>query len=193
MENKTELAIAKAIEDQIIGETPTLKAFAEVIGINPVRLYAVAKQPKAGEVYDARVYNWDALDKFFARRLDADAGFETIEQLVALAIEKDKELSTQDRRKNRGTTSNVKNTVDVDGKKVPGRRYEVAVGDTVLIKKDPSTYTAVFVTESHICLQKVDSSELKSLSNWTINIQMIAPFRVAEVLKGRSEGAPVVE
>ena len=50
-------------------EQPTLKAIAEVLGVPQQRLYSVAKQPKEGEVYDARVYNWDAISRFIAKRI----------------------------------------------------------------------------------------------------------------------------
>ena len=53
--------------------TPTLKAIAAVFDIPTQRIYSVAKQPKEGEVYDAKVYNWDAITRFIERRLDADA------------------------------------------------------------------------------------------------------------------------
>ena len=43
--------------------TPSLKAFAGVFDLNPVRFYSVAKQPKEGVVYDAKVFNWDGIER----------------------------------------------------------------------------------------------------------------------------------
>ena len=43
--------------------TPTLKAIAAVFDLPNQRIYSVAKQPKEGEVYDAKVYNWDAITR----------------------------------------------------------------------------------------------------------------------------------
>ena len=42
---------------------PTLKAIAAVLEVPAQRLYTVAKQPKEGEVYDAKVYNWGAVER----------------------------------------------------------------------------------------------------------------------------------
>lgn len=174
METNVMGIVDQMIADGVITEGPTLKAFAEVFGTNAVRLYSVAKQPKPGEVYDARVYNWDALTKFFERRLDAEAGFGTLEELVQRAVEKDAEMKAGDRRHTRPSSAKAK--VDVgDGHEVPARRYDIEVGQTVNFKKDDASYVVVAVTPSHLCVQKEGTTELRALGNWTINLQMVKP------------------
>ena len=48
----------------------TLKAIAGVFNLPPQRIYSVAKQPKEGVVYDAKVFNWEAIERFINRRLE---------------------------------------------------------------------------------------------------------------------------
>ena len=81
------------------GVQPSLKAYAGVFDLNPVRLYSVAKQPKEGVVYDAKVFNWDAIERFINRRLDADKGLATLEDVVDKAIEIDAQLKENDGRR----------------------------------------------------------------------------------------------
>ena len=94
--------------------TPTLKAIAAVFDVPTQRIYSVAKQPKEGEVYDAKVFNWDAIERFITRRLDAEKGLATIEDVIDAALVKDEELKAQDGRRsaNRGEGRNEKITVD---------------------------------------------------------------------------------
>ena len=103
---------------------PTLKAIAAVFDLNPVRLYSVAKQPKEGVVYDAKVYNWDAIERFITRRLDADQGLATLEDVIAAALAKDEELKANDGRRssNRGEGSAWNAKIEVDGQLIAKRR-----------------------------------------------------------------------
>src|SRR5574344_1653697 len=89
---------------------PTLKAIAAVFDIPTQRIYSVAKQPKEGEVYDATVYNWDALERCISRRLDADKGLATLEDVIDAALVKDAEFKETDGRRsaNRGQGTNQK-------------------------------------------------------------------------------------
>ena len=79
--------------------TPTLKAIAMVLGLQPVRLYYVAKQPKEGCVYDPKVYNWDAIMRFIEKRLNADEGLATFADVIEAALKKDEELKLVDGRR----------------------------------------------------------------------------------------------
>ncbi|MCM1220250.1 MAG: hypothetical protein NC548_37750, partial [Lachnospiraceae bacterium] len=79
--------------------TPSLKAFAGVFDLNPVRFYSVAKQPKEGVVYDAKVFNWDAIERFIMRRLDAAKGLATLEDVVRAALVVEGELKQSDGRR----------------------------------------------------------------------------------------------
>ena len=103
---------------------PTLKAIAAVFDIPTQRIYSVAKQPKEGEVYDAKVYNWDAIERFISRRLDADKGLATLEDVIDAALVKDAEFKEADGRRsaNRGQGTNQK--IEVDGKAVAVRKYK---------------------------------------------------------------------
>ena len=85
--------------------TPSLKAFAGVFDLNPVRFYSVAKQPKEGVVYDAKVFNWDAIERFITRRLDAEKGLATLEDVVkaALVVEEELKQSPVMARRSRST------------------------------------------------------------------------------------------
>lgn len=151
------------------GPQPTLKAIAEVLGVPQQRLYSVAKQPVAGEVYDARVYNWGAISKFIAKRIGKDGdAFATMEEVYEAALAKDEELAASDRR--RGSRGTSKVTIDLgDGKSMPARRKDVKVGDFVTIKDCEVDLEVVYLTETHVVLKPAESPSLTTLSNWTFN------------------------
>ena len=168
---------------------PTLKAIAAVFDLNPVRLYSVAKQPKEGVVYDAKVYNWDAIERFITRRLDADRGLATLEDVIVAALEKDKELQANDGRRsaNRGEGSAWNAKIEVDGRMVAKRRFANFVlenGCLVTLKKDAEVYAIVLQTASHtvlrpvICAEKNEAGEyffkgndIKVISNGMLNMK----------------------
>lgn len=151
------------------GAQPTLKAIAEVLGVPQQRLYSVAKQPIAGEVYDARVYNWGAISKFIAKRIGKEGDeFATMEEVYLAALAKDEELAASDKR--RGSRGTTKVTIDLgEGKSMPGRRKEVKLGDKVTIKDCDVELTVVYLTETHVVLQPENNPALTTLSNWTFN------------------------
>lgn len=164
--------------------TPTLKAIATTLGIQPTRIYAVAKTPKEGEVYDAKVYNWEAIERFIERRLGQNEVPDTFEGVIASAMEWDEMFKANDGRKNRGG-SGAGRKIEVDGKLIPERRYSHhemvdkegnLVNSLIALKKDGNVYKIVFQTRSHTVLVPVDDydgtvtkSEVKVLSNFMMN------------------------
>lgn len=180
--------------------TPSLKAIAGVFGLTPVRLYSVAKQPKEGEVYDAHVYNWDAIERFIKRRLDPEKGYSTLEEVIDKALEIDAELKLSDgrRRANRGEGGGYGAKVEVDGKMVAKRRYanfEMENGQLVCLKKDAEVYKIVMQTASHTVLRPViDESEefkgndIKVISNFMLNTRGIGPSALEDAIKDRFSG-----
>ncbi len=177
--------------------TPTLKAIAQVFDLQAVRLYSVAKQPKEGEVYDAKVFNWDAIERFVTRRLDADKDLATIEDVIAKALEIDVQLKEQDgRRVSRTGATNKK--IEVDGKMIAVRKYanfDVASGLFICLKKDPNVYKIVYQTVSHTVLVPVADTEgaiasqdVKVISNIMLNFKGIGPAQLDEEIASRFEG-----
>lgn len=175
---------------------PTLKAFAGVFNLNPVRLYSVAKQPKEGVVYDAKVFNWDAIERFITRRLDADKGLASLEDVVAKALEIDEELKKADGRRR---ALSGPNKIEVDGKMIPMRRYEsfnMEAGQPVVLKKDPAIYAIVFQTASHTVLRAIKSKDLtdfasdevKVISNGMLNMKGVAPTALETEIEARLTG-----
>ena len=167
MSNKNENAVQFTNNiEKIMSElgTPSLKAFAGVFDLNPVRFYSVAKQPKKGVVYDAKVFNWDAIERFITRRLDADKGLATLEDVVKAALVVEEELKQSDGRRssNRGEGSGYGEKIEVDGKMVAKRRFanfEMESGQLVTLKKDPEVYAIVLQTASHTVLRPVNSAD----------------------------------
>lgn len=164
-------------------EQPSLKAIAIVLEVPQQRLYSVAKQPKAGEVYDAHIYNWDAISKFIAKRIGKDGdAYATFEEVYDEAIKTDAELGASDKR--RGPRGSSKVEIDLgDGKKMPARRKELKVGDKVVLKGDDKDYEVVMLTDTHTVMQIKDTTVLSCLSNWTMNQKYVAPkAEAAEVV-----------
>ena len=185
--------------------TPSLKAIAAVFDLNPVRLYSVAKQPKEGVVYDAKVFNWDAIERFISRRLDADKGLATIEDVIAAALVKDEELKANDGRRssNRGEGSAWNAKIEVDGQMIAKRRFanfEMENGCMVTLKKDPEVYAIVLQTASHTVLRPVAEAvvagaepvfkghDIKVISNGMLNFKGTGPSALEASIQERFSG-----
>lgn len=185
---------------------PTLKAIAAVFDLNPVRLYSVAKQPKEGVVYDAKVYNWDAIERFINRRLDADKGLATLEDVIDAALVKDEELKASDGRRssNRGEGSAWNAKIEVDGQMIAKRRFanfEKENGCLITLKKDAEVYAIVLQTASHtvlrpvICAEKNEAGEyffkgndIKVISNGMLNFKGTGPSGLEAAIEERFSG-----
>ena len=185
---------------------PSLKAIAAVFDLIPVRLSSVAKQPKEGVVYDAKVFNWDAIERFINRRLDADKGLATLEDVIAAALEKDKELQANDGRRssNRGEGSAWNAKIEVDGQMIAKRRFanfEMENGCLVTLKKDAEVYAIVLQTASHtvlrpvICAEKNEAGEyffkgndIKVISNGMLNFKGTGPSALEASIEERFSG-----
>ena len=182
--------------------TPTLKAIAEVFGVPAQRIYSVAKQPKEGVVYDAKVYNWDAIERFITRRLDADKGLASLEDVIAAALVIDEELKERDGRRsgNRQGAANIQK-ITVDGKEIPVRKYrnfEMDADMYVCLRKDANVYKIVLQTQSHTCLRPVGqdgefcSDTVKVISNGMLNMKGAGPSAIEDAIAKRFSGEYVV-
>lgn len=178
--------------------TPTLKAIAMVFDLQPVRLYSVAKQPKEGMVYDPKTYNWDAIERFITRRLSADKGLATLEDVILKALEIDADLKQNDGRRaaNRGLGTNKK--IEVDGEMVAARKYpnfEMDANQLVCLRKDARVYKIVYQTASHTVLVPVSdtdgtiaSQDVKVISNGMLNMRGVGPANLESAIVKRFSG-----
>ena len=200
MSKNTEATYTNNIE-RIMEElgSPSLKAIAGVFDLNPVRIYTVAKQPKEGVMYDPRVYNWDAIERFITRRLDADKGLATLEDVILKALEVDEQLKQTDGRRSRGEGSSYNAKIEVDGKMVAKRRFanfEMENDCLVTLKKDPEVYAIVIQTASHTVLRPVNSmdktdfkgNEVKVISNGMLNFKGTGPSALQASIEERFSG-----
>ena len=180
--------------------TPTLKAIAEVFGLPAQRIYSVAKQPKEGEVYDAKVYNWDAIERFITRRLTDE--LPDLEAVIDAALAIDVELKERDGRRsgNRGGASIIQK-ITVDGKEIPVRKYknfEMSENMYVCLRKDANVYKIVLQTLSHTCLRPVGpdgefcSETVKVISNSMLNMKGAGPAAIEDAIAKRFSGEYVV-
>ena len=180
--------------------TPTLKAIAEVFGLPAQRIYSVAKQPKEGEVYDAKVYNWDAIERFITRRLTDE--LPDLEAVIDAALAIDVELKERDGRRsgNRGGASTIQK-IEVDGKEIPVRKYknfEMSENMYVCLRKDANVYKIVLQTLSHTCLRPVGpdgefcSETVKVISNSMLNMKGAGPAAIEDAISKRFSGEYVV-
>lgn len=182
--------------------TPTLKAIAEVFGLPAQRLYSVAKQPKEGEVYDAKVFNWDAIERFINRRLNADKGLGTLEDVIDAAMIIDAELKEKDGRRSGNRQGGVSiQKITVDGKEVPVRKYknfEMDANTYVCLRKDANVYKIILQTLTHTCLRPVNqdgefcSETVKVISNSMLNMKGAGPASVEDAIAKRFSGEYVV-
>lgn len=183
----------------------SLKALAGVFNLPPVRLYTVAKQPKEGVVYDARVYNWEAIERFINRRLGQEGLPATLEEVVEQALIIDAELKEADGRRaaNRGTAGAGKK-IEVDGKMIAERKFtnhEMVdaegnlTNNLIVLKKDPAVYKIVYQTKSHTVLVPVSDREgtianqdVKVISNGMLNIKGFGPVANESGIEKRFNG-----
>lgn len=181
--------------------TPTLKAIAAVFGIPTQRIYSVAKQPKDGEVYDAKVYNWDAITRFIERRLDADKGLATLEDVIDAALLKDEEMKQSDGRRTANRSTGVKQKIEVDGQLVAVRKYtnfEMSAGVPVCLRKDANVYAIVMQTLTHTVLRPINqdgsfaSETVKVISNGMLNMKGAGPASIEDAIAKRFSGEYVV-
>lgn len=207
MRNREKETTAVAVETRIQalmaekGEV-TLKALAMTFNLPPVRLYTVAKQPKEGVVYDAKVFNWEAIERFINRRLGQEGFPATLEEVIDKALVIDAELKEADGRRaaNRGTTGGKK--IEVDGKMIAERKFtnhelEGAEGPVlVVLKKDPEVYKVVYQTKSHTVLVPVANMEgevkgnmVKVISNSMLNLRGMGPMGNAKGVEERFNGS----
>ena len=166
---------------------PSLRAIAEALGTPQQRIYSVSKQPKMGEVYDPKVYNWDAITKFVEKRLSDE--LPTFEAVINKALEIDAELAQRDGR--RGTRSSSKELIKVGDKFVPARKYNFEIGDEIALKGDGNVYKVVYQTSVSMVLQPispVESEALTCLSNWTLNQKILGASQLAEGIEARKNG-----
>ena len=175
---------------------PTLKAIAAVFDIPNQRIYTVAKQPKEGEVYDAKVYNWDAIERFITRRLDPDKGLATLEDVIDAALIKDEEFKEADGRRSANRGSAV-NKVEIDGKLVATRKYrnfEMNENVPVCLRKDANVYKIVMQTLTHTVLRPINadgefcSETVKVISNGMLNMKGAGPNTIEEAIAKRFSG-----
>lgn len=178
---------------------PTLKAIAAALDVPTQRIYSVAKQPKEGEVFDPKVYNWEAIERFINRRLKDGM---TLEDLMDRALVKDEELKAADGRKSGNRSSGAKvEKITVDGKEVPVRKYknfEMESDQYVCLRKDVNVYKIVMQTISHTVLRPVDqngefcSETVKVISNGMLNMKGAGPASIEDAIAKRFSGEYVV-
>lgn len=178
--------------------TPTLKAIAMVFDLQAVRLYSVAKQPKEGMVWDPKVYNWDAIERFITRRLDPDNGLATLEDVIAKALEIDTQLKENDGRRSANRGMGVNKKIEVDGKEVAARKYanfEMEANIPVVLKKDPRVFKIVFQTQTHTVLVPIAdrdgtplNNDVKVISNFMLNMKGVGPASIDEAIEKRFSG-----
>ena len=169
--NDLQNAIVRAKTDLV--NHPTLKAMASALEVPAQRLYSVAKQPIEGKEYNAKEYNWDAIQRFVGRRLEGK--FADYDAFIEAAILADEQLKTSDgRRGGRSAGPKADDITLADGSVIPGRRTAIEVGQTVYMKQPGGVkeFQVVLLTETHACMQQVGTPILTSYSNWTLNQKM---------------------
>lgn len=206
MSNKNENAIPETeivtkhildvIRDVNGGEEISLKAFALALDIPATRLYAIAKRPIIGQVYDPNAKNWDAINEFLTNKVTAaDATITSMEELVMVAAEKEKWMAEN-------TTARVatgNNLIDVDGGKMPKRKaamFEMGSEQESLIcfKHDAGVYKMVYQTLGYTAIRQVNEDgtfakeEIRVVSNSTLNTKCVPPTIMAQAIADRFSG-----
>ena len=189
--------ILDVIRDVNGGEEVSLKAFALALDIPATRLYAIAKRPIIGQVYDPNAKNWDAINEFLSNKVTAaDATITSLEELVTVAVEKEKWMA--ENATARVATGN--NLIDVDGGKMPKRKaamFDMGSEQESLIcfKHDAGVYKMVYQTLGYTAIRQVNEDgtfakeEIRVVSNSTLNTKCVPPTVMAQAIADRFSGA----
>ena len=189
--------ILDVIRDVNGGEEVSLKAFALALDIPATRLYAIAKRPIIGQVYDPNAKNWDAINEFLANKVTAaDATITSLEELVTVAVEKEKWMA-ENATARVATGSNL---IDVDGGKMPKRKaamFDMGSEQESLIcfKHDAGVYKMVYQTLGYTAIRQVNEDgtfakeEIRVVSNSTLNTKCVPPTVMAQAIADRFSGA----
>lgn len=199
--NATEAVETKHILDVIRdvngGEEVSLKAFALALDIPATRLYAIAKRPIIGQVYDPNAKNWDAINEFLTNKVTAaDATITSLDELVLVAAEKEKWMA--ENASTRVATGS--NLIDVDGGKMPKRKaamFDMGSEQESLIcfKHDAGVYKMVYQTLGYTAIRQVNEDgtfakeEIRVVSNSTLNTKCVPPTIMAQSIADRFSGA----
>lgn len=199
--NATEAVETKHILDVIRevngGEEVSLKAFALALDIPATRLYAIAKRPIIGQVYDPNAKNWDAINEFLTNKVTAaDATITSLDELVLVAAEKEKWMA--ENASTRVATGS--NLIDVDGGKMPKRKaamFDMGSEQESLIcfKHDAGVYKMVYQTLGYTAIRQVNEDgtfakeEIRVVSNSTLNTKCVPPTIMAQAIADRFSGA----
>lgn len=189
--------ILDVIRDVNGGEEVSLKAFALALDIPATRLYAIAKRPIVGQVYDPNAKNWDAINEFLTNKVTAaDATITSLEELVTVAVEKEKWMA-ENATARVATGSNL---IDVDGGKMPKRKaamFDMGSEQESLIcfKHDAGVYKMVYQTLGYTAIRQVNEDgtfakeEIRVVSNSTLNTKCVPPTSMAQAIADRFSGA----
>ena len=189
--------ILDAVREFNGGEEISLKAFALAPDIPATRLYAIAKRPIVGQVYDPNAKNWDAINEFLTAKVSApDATITSIEELVKVAAEKEKWMA--ENATARVATGN--NLIDVDGGKMPKRKsamFEMGNEQESLLcfKHDAGVYKMVYQTLGYTAIRQVNEDgsfakeEIRVISNATLNTKCVPPTTMKQAIDDRFSGA----
>ena len=189
--------ILDVIRDVNGGEEVSLKAFALALDIPATRLYAIAKRPIIGQVYDPNAKNWDAINEFLSNKVTAaDATITSLEELVVVAVEKEKWMA-ENATARVATGSNL---IDVDGGKMPKRKaamFDMGSEQESLIcfKHDAGVYKMVYQTLGYTAIRQVNEDgsfakeEIRVVSNSTLNTKCVPPTSMAQAIADRFSGA----
>lgn len=189
--------ILGVIRDVNGGEEISLKAFALALDIPATRLYAIAKRPIIGQVYDPNAKNWDAINEFLTNKVTAaDATITSLDELVLVAAEKEKWMA--ENASTRVATGS--NLIDVDGGKMPKRKaamFDMGSEQESLIcfKHDAGVYKMVYQTLGYTAIRQVNEDgtfakeEIRVVSNSTLNTKCVPPTIMAQAIADRFSGA----
>ena len=178
------------------GEEISLKAFALALDIPATRLYAIAKRPIVGQVYDPNVKNWDAINEFVLAKLaDPAATITTLDELVLVAAEKEKWMAENTAAR----VATGSNLIDVDGGKMPKRKaamFEMGSEQESLLcfKHDAGVYKMVYQTLGYTAIRQVNEDgtfakeEIRVVSNSTLNTKCVPPTVMAQAIADRFSG-----
>lgn len=136
---------------------PSLKQLAVVLDVQMDRIRAVAKKPIAGQVFDPKAINWDAIDAFITNRLER-TGYESVEEVYEAA------LLVEDAKPARAAKAEIA-MLDVEGSTTtPARKIDINAGDTIYEKKTGAEFVVDYVNATIVVFSPISTEGKLTLS-----------------------------
>lgn len=179
--------------------TPSLRAIAMAIGVQPAKVYAASKKPVIGQVYDPNSVNQDAVSELIESKVGVEVTdftglpvvYNSIDEIADAVVRAEEHIQENDRRR-----TSQSRFIEVDGVQVERRKSTMFEHGSeheslICLNGDQTVYKMVYQTRSFTVLRPIDgcgnyaSDTLRLMSNATLNTKTVSPLMLKDAIEVR--------